>query len=66
MMSEATKDLDNCLEEAEEYYHIHGCSIREAAQIHRLQNHVTLSNRINGKHSSKADTGDYSKLLSPA
>jgi hypothetical protein len=39
-MSEATKDLDRRLEEAEEYYRIHDCSIREAARATGLLNHV--------------------------
>jgi hypothetical protein len=65
-MSEATKDLDRRLEKAEEYYRMHDCSIREAARATGLLNHVSLSSRIHGKRGSKADTGGYNRLLSPA
>jgi hypothetical protein len=65
-MSDATKDLEKRLNDAQEYYHTHKVSIREAARVHGLQNHMTLSNRINGKHGSRSATGSQNKLHSPA
>ena len=64
-MSDATRDLEKRLEDAQEYYRTHDVSIREAARVHGLQNHVTLSNRIHGKHSSVSNSGGNNKLLSP-
>jgi hypothetical protein len=43
-MSEATKDLEQRLKDAEEYYHANDCSIQEAARHFDLKNHVTLLN----------------------
>jgi hypothetical protein len=56
-MSKATFDLERQLAEAKEYYEQHSCTIQEAARIHRLQNYVTLLNRIHNKHKSKAKNG---------
>jgi len=64
-MSEATKDLEQRLKDAE-YYHANDCSIREAARQFDLKNHKTLSNRIFNKHASASQSGGKNKVLSPA
>jgi hypothetical protein len=56
-MSQATFDFERQLAEAREYYKQHSYTIQEAAGIHKLQNHVTLPNRIYNKHESKAKNG---------
>ena len=56
-MSEATKDFEQRLKDAKEYYHTNDCSIQEAARQFDLKNHKTLSNRIYDKHASASQSG---------
>jgi hypothetical protein len=66
-MSQATLERDQALEDAEDYYRTHpGCTYREVAELYGLKNHVTLMNRVRGKHGSVADTGGYNRMLTPA
>ena len=65
-MSNTAKDLEKRLDDALEYYRTRDLSIREAARVHGLQNGVTLTNRVNGKHSTQSTTDGHNKLLSPA
>jgi hypothetical protein len=65
-MSEATKDLEQRLKDAKEYYHAIDCSLQEAARQFDLKNHKTLSNRIYDKHASVSQLGGQNKILSPS
>jgi len=65
-MSEATKDRDQRVEAAEEYWRTNNCSFWEAASHFNLKNHKTLSNRIHGKHASASQLGGKNRILSLA